>query len=72
MSVQRTGVGHAEISDWAERILALTPLAELDDAAFWLVCVTYRCQQSGAHDRYESLVHHYGEENHPLVRFTQA
>ena len=42
-----------EISDWAERILALTPPADEDDVAFWLVCVTYRCKQGGDHDRYE-------------------
>ena len=46
-----------EISDWAERILALTPPEEMDDVAFWLVCVTYRCKQSGDRDRYETLVH---------------
>ena len=34
-----------EISDWAERILALTPPTETDDIAFWLVCATYRCKQ---------------------------
>ena len=31
-----------EISDWAERILALTSPTETDDVAFWLVCATYR------------------------------
>ena len=61
-----------EISDWAERILALTPPADKDDAAFWLVCVTYRCKQSGDHDRYEGLVHRYGDPDHPLVRYTRA
>jgi hypothetical protein len=61
-----------EISDWAERILALTPPTETDDIAFWLVCVTYRCKQSGDHNRYEGLVHRYGDPDHPLVRFTRA
>ena len=61
-----------EISDWAERILALTPPADTDNVAFWLVCVTYRCRQSGDHDRYERLVHRYGDPNHPLVRYTRA
>jgi predicted ATPase/class 3 adenylate cyclase len=61
-----------EISDWAERILALTPPTETDDIAFWLVCATYRCKQSGDHDRYEGLVHRYGDPHHPLVRFTGA
>ncbi|HEY5879066.1 MAG TPA: hypothetical protein VIU11_09150, partial [Nakamurella sp.] len=61
-----------EIGDWAERILALTPPADRDGAAFWLVCVTYRCKQGGDHDRYESLVSRYGEPKHPLVRYTRA
>ena len=61
-----------EISDWAERILAVTPLTETDDVAFWLVCATYRCKQSGDHDRYEQLVHRYSDPNHPLVRYTRA
>ena len=61
-----------EISDWAERILALTPLRKTDDVAFWLVCATYRCRQSGDHDRYERLVHRYGDPDHPLVRYTRA
>ena len=30
--------------DWAERILALTPPPDKEAAAFWLVCVTYRCK----------------------------
>jgi len=61
-----------EISDWAERILALAPPAEKANVAFWLVCVTYRCKQGGDHDRYEGLVHRYGDPNHPLVRYTRA
>ena len=61
-----------EISDWAERILALTPPTDTDDVAFWLVCATYRCKQSGDHDRYEGLVHRYGDPDHPLVRYTRA
>lgn len=61
-----------EISDWAERILALTPPTETDDVAFWLVCVTYRCKQGSDHDRYSGLIHGYGDPHHPLVRFTRA
>ena len=61
-----------EISDWAERILALTSPSGTDDVAFWLVCATYRCKQSGDHDRYEGLVHRYGDSHHPLVRYTRA
>ena len=60
-----------EISEWAERILALTP-EKTDGAAFWLVCATYRCRQSGDHDRYERLVHRHGDPDHPLVRYTRA
>ena len=36
------------------------------------MCATYRCKQSGDHDRYEGLVHRYGDPDHPLVRFTRA
>src|SRR6478609_7233425 len=61
-----------EISDWAERILALTSPADKDEVAFWLVCVTYRCKQSGDHARYEELVHRFGDPDHPLVRYTRA
>jgi predicted ATPase/DNA-binding SARP family transcriptional activator len=61
-----------EISDWAERILTLRPPTDKDGAAFWLVCVTYRCKQGGDHDRYERLVDRYGEPTHPLVRYTRA
>ena len=61
-----------EISDWAERVLAITPLTKTDDVAFWLVCATYRCRQSGDHDRYERLVHRFGDPDHPLVRYTRA
>jgi hypothetical protein len=35
-----------EVSDWAERILTLMDPAKIDDAAFWLVCLTYRCKQA--------------------------
>jgi predicted ATPase/DNA-binding SARP family transcriptional activator len=61
-----------EISDFAERILALTPPSETADIAFWLVCATYRCKQGGDHDRYSGLVHRYGDPHHPLSRFTRA
>jgi predicted ATPase/DNA-binding SARP family transcriptional activator len=62
----------AEISDWAERILALPQQPEADVAAFWLVCITYRCKQSGDDDRYERLVHRYGDPDHPLLRYSRA
>ena len=61
-----------EISDWAERILALMPPADADDAAFWLLCITYRCKQGGERDLYERLVRRHGAADHPLVRYTRA
>ena len=50
-----------EISDWAERILSLTPRKKTDDVAFWLVGASYRWRQSGDHKQVrERLVHRYG------------
>jgi hypothetical protein len=37
-----------------------------------LVCITYRCKQSGDDDRYERLVHRYGDPDHPLLRYSRA
>jgi predicted ATPase/class 3 adenylate cyclase len=61
-----------EISDWAERILAITPLADEDQIVYWLACATHRYKQRGDHDGYERLVHRYGEPDHALVRYMRA
>jgi hypothetical protein len=61
-----------EISDWAERILALPSPRAQEGAPFWLVCAAYRCKQSGDHDRYEALVQRFGDPDHPLVRYSRA
>jgi predicted ATPase/DNA-binding SARP family transcriptional activator len=61
-----------EISDWAERILAITPPDDEEQIVYWLAWATYRYMQSGGHDGYERLVHRYGEPDHPLIRYTRA
>ena len=61
-----------EISDWAQRILALPPRPEADVAAFWLLCIAYRCKQSGDGDRFDGLVNRYGDPQHPLLRYSRA
>ena len=61
-----------EISDWAERILALTPPADEEQIVYWLACAAYRYMQRGDHDGYERLVHRNGEPDHDLIRYTRA
>jgi predicted ATPase/DNA-binding SARP family transcriptional activator len=61
-----------EISDWAERILAITPPEDGEQILYWLACAAYRHTQSGDRDGYARLVHRYGEPDHPLIRYTRA
>jgi hypothetical protein len=61
-----------EISEWGERILAITPRDDADRIVYWLACATYRYMQVGDHAGYEALVHRYGEADHALIRFTRA
>ena len=60
-----------EISEWAERILAITPRDD-ELIVYWLACAAYRHTQSGDRDGYERLVHRFGEPDHPLIRYTRA
>ncbi|WP_218041615.1 BTAD domain-containing putative transcriptional regulator [Acrocarpospora macrocephala] len=62
----------SEISDWAERILAITPADDEEQVVYWLAWAAYRSMQSGDHDGYERLVRRYGQPDHPLIRYTRA
>jgi predicted ATPase/DNA-binding SARP family transcriptional activator len=62
----------AEISDWAERILALTTPADDDLAIHWLAWACYRPMQTGDQSAYESLVQRHRGPDHPLIRYTRA
>ncbi len=61
-----------EISEWAERILAITPATDDEQIVYWLACATYRHMQVGDHLGYEALVQRYGRTDHALIRFTRA
>ena len=61
-----------EISEWAERILAITPATDDEQIVYWLACATYRHKQVGDHLGYEALVQRYGRRDHALIRFTHA
>ncbi|WP_218038363.1 BTAD domain-containing putative transcriptional regulator [Acrocarpospora pleiomorpha] len=62
----------SEISDWAERILAITPADDEEQIVYWLAWAAYRAMQSGDHDGYERLVRRHGRPDHPLIRYTRA
>jgi predicted ATPase/DNA-binding SARP family transcriptional activator len=62
----------AEIGDWAERILELTPAEDVDRIAFWLLWAGHRHAQGGDHEAYQALVRRYGHADHPVVRFNDA
>jgi hypothetical protein len=62
----------AEIGDWAERILELTPRDDEARVVFWLAWAASRHMQAGHHDAYERVVGRYGHTDHPLIRFTHA
>jgi predicted ATPase len=62
----------AEIGEWAERILELTPRDHEPGVVFWLAWAASRHMQAGQHDAYERVVQRYGHADHPLIRFTHA
>jgi predicted ATPase/DNA-binding SARP family transcriptional activator len=64
--------GRHEIGDWAERILAITPPDDEGLTVFWLTWAAERYAQSGDQEAYQRLVRHYGEPDHPLIRYTRA
>lgn len=62
----------AEIGDWAERILAITPQADVETVAFCLAWAAQRRLLTQDHEAWERLVERYGEPDHPLVRHARA
>lgn len=62
----------AEIGDWVERILAITPPDDTDLVVFGLTWAAQRYKLSQNPDGYERLVARYGEPDHPLVRHARA
>lgn len=63
----------AEIGDWAERILALTPSTDEDRVLFWLTWAAERHTQAGDRAAYERIVSQYGTKPaHPLARYAHA
>ncbi|WP_035770576.1 ATP-binding protein [Arthrobacter castelli] len=63
----------AEIGDWAERILALTPSADDTRVVFWLTWAAERHTQAGDRAGYEQVVHRHGRNPaHPLARYAHA
>jgi hypothetical protein len=61
-----------EISNWAERLLALTPPADDEQIAYWLSIAARRYMQTGDHVGFERLLGRHGEPDHALLRYTRA
>ena len=61
-----------EITEWAERILAITPSDSEAQIAFWLLCACHRYKQNADHGSYDRLASRYGTFTHPVVRYTRA
>lgn len=62
----------AEIGDWAERILDMTPPEDEASIVFWLAWAANRRMQAGDRHAYERLVDRHGHRDHPLIRYTHA
>ena len=62
----------AEIGDWAERILDLTPPEDEDRIVFWLLWAGHRHAQAGDPEAVRALVGRHGHAEHPVVRFNEA
>jgi predicted ATPase/DNA-binding SARP family transcriptional activator len=62
----------AEIGDWAERILQLTPAGDEARVVFWLLWAGHRRAQAGDLPGWEALLRRYGYRDHPVVRFNTA
>ena len=59
----------AEVGEWAERVLELTPRDDGSEVVFWLSWALHRHMQSGNRPAFENLVERYGYADHALVRF---
>ncbi|MEQ8834139.1 MAG: BTAD domain-containing putative transcriptional regulator [Miltoncostaeaceae bacterium] len=62
----------AEIGDWVERILAITPQADAETEAFCLAWAAQRRLLIQDHAGWDRLVERRGEPGHPLVRHARA
>ena len=62
----------AEIGDWMERILEITPARDDDTVAFCLAWAAQRRTLTQDHEAWERLVARHGEPDHPLVRHARA
>lgn len=62
----------AEIGDWAERILVITPEGDADRLVFWLTWAAHRYMHSGDREGFERVLGRYGYREHPLLRYTRA
>ncbi len=62
----------AEIGDWAERILELTPRDDEARVVFWLSWALNRHMQAGDTEAYERVVGRHGHADHPLIQYTHA
>lgn len=62
----------AEVSDWAERILQLTPAEDEARVAYWLMWAANRHVQAADTEAYEHLIGRYGHSDHPLVAYSHA
>ncbi len=61
-----------EVSDWAERILALTAPADHEQSVFWLAVAARRYLQIGDRAGFERLVRRDGGSEHVLIRCLRA
>ena len=62
----------AEIGEWAERILTITPPDDVDRVVFWLTWAGHRYLHSGDRPGYELVVGRYGHQDNPLIKYTRA
>ncbi|MCZ2857476.1 AfsR/SARP family transcriptional regulator [Blastococcus sp. VKM Ac-2987] len=59
----------AEIGDWAERILELTPRDDEPRLVYWLLWAGHRRAQAGDRAALDGLVRRHGHRDHPVIRF---
>jgi hypothetical protein len=64
--------GRAELGDWVERLLALTPPDDVERRIFALTWAAQRYKLGQDPEAYERLVERYGEPDHPLLRHARA
>lgn len=62
----------AEIGDWVERILAITPPGDAETIAFCLAWAAQRRLLTQDHAAWDRLAERHGDPDHPLVRHARA